>query len=317
MTNTTTFGPDTHVAVLMGGTSSEREISLITGRACADGLRAAGFRVSEVDAADDVIDQLTSLNPDIVFNGLHGPWGEDGQVQGLLETLRIPYTHSGVLSSALAMDKARARMIFTANNIKVADGRTVRREEFANDNVMPTPYVVKPIAEGSSVGVMIVREGDNFAAKALSDPDWHYGDEVLVEQFVPGRELSVAVMDGKSLGVVEIIPAEGFYDFDAKYAAGGSDHIIPAPINDDTYREAERLGEKAHLVLGCRGVTRTDIRFDEAGELTDGTPALYVLETNTQPGMTPTSLVPELAVTKGYDFARLCRWMVEDASCAR
>lgn len=306
-----------HIAVLMGGWSNEREISLVSGRACASALASCGYRVSEVDADRDVAARLKELAPDVVFNALHGTWGEDGAVQGVLETLDIPYTHSGVLASALAMDKALTRNVLAANGIKVAKGTMADRKDIAAGTVMDAPFVVKPNKEGSSVGVVLVREGDNKMRALLASDDWQYGDELLVEQFVPGRELSVAVLDGEALGVVEITSDAAFYDYDAKYAPGGSSHILPAPVPGEIYAEALAIGEQAHHLLGCRGVSRTDIRYDEDGILSNGKPALYVLELNTQPGMTPTSLVPEIAATKGYDFAGLCQWMVEDASCQR
>jgi len=306
-----------HIAVLMGGLSAEREVSLVSGRACADALERLGHRVDRLDAGRDLASKLTARSYDLAFNALHGQWGEDGTVQGVLETLEVPYTHSGVLASALAMDKARARMIFAQTGLPIAKGMVADRHDVVAGKVMEPPFVVKPNAEGSSVGVLIVRPGDNGALAQLGSDAWTFGDEVLVEQFVPGRELSVAVLDGRPLGVVEIIPNSDWYDFDAKYAAGGSTHEIPAKLPQDIYDQAMQIAARAHLVLGCRGVSRADIRFDEHGELSDGKPDLYLLEVNTQPGMTPTSLVPEVAAYAGQSFDELIAWMVEDASCAR
>ncbi len=306
------------VALVMGGISAEQDVSRVSGAACAKALKAAGYDVTEIDAwGEALMDALSDAKPDVVFNALHGRFGEDGVVQGVFETLGLPYTHSGVFASAAAMDKNQARQIFAANGLRCAEGRVASREEVLGGDPMEPPYVVKPIAEGSSFGVAIVHGADNRPRSLLAADSWVYGDEVLVEQFVPGRELSVAVMDGEAIGVAEIETDRAFYDYDAKYADGGSRHTVPAEISDAVEAEAKQIAETAHRVLGCRGVTRSDIRFDEAGELTQGKPAQYLLEINTQPGMTPTSLVPEIAATRGITFEKLVSWMVEDASCQR
>lgn len=306
------------VAVLLGGLSPEREVSLVSGRACANALREEGFDTVEIDVGHNVAQRLADAKPDAVFNALHGRWGEDGCVQGLLELMQIPYTHSGVLASALAMHKERAKSAFRAAGLPVADSIVVNRHQAAIDHQMPPPYVIKPINQGSSVGVFIVRQGDNRPPAALESPDWNLGDSVMVEDYVPGRELTVAVMGSeengiRALAVTEIVPKMAFYDYDAKYAPGGSDHVVPAKIPDATRHEAMALAERAHIALGCRGVSRTDFRFDD----TKGANRLIVLEVNTQPGMTPTSLVPEQAAYKGMSFRALVRWMLEDASCER
>ena len=301
------------VAVLLGGRSAEREVSLVTGQGCAAALREEGLAVVEVDPGDDLSAQLLSAKPDAVFNALHGRWGEDGCVQGLLELLRIPYTHSGVLASALAMHKQKAKDIFRAAGLPVANSIVVDRRAASVEHLMEPPYVVKPVNEGSSVGVFIIRKGDNRPPAELGSDTWTLSDVMMVEEYVPGRELTVAVMDGKALAVTEITTSLEFYDYEAKYAEGGSRHVLPARIPEPVTREAMRLAEQAHAALGCRGVSRTDIRFDD----TSGKSRLIVLETNTQPGMTPTSLVPEQAVHAGMSYRSLCRWIVEDASCDR
>jgi D-alanine-D-alanine ligase len=301
------------VAVLLGGRSAEREVSLVTGRGCANALREEGFDVVEIDAQDDLPAQLAASGPDAAFNALHGRWGEDGCVQGLLELLRIPYTHSGVLASALAMHKQRAKDVFRAAGLPVANSIVVDRRAASREHLMEPPYVVKPVNEGSSVGVFIIRKGDNRPPEELGSETWTLSDAMMVEEFVPGRELTVAVMDGKALGVTEITTSLEFYDYEAKYASGGSRHILPAKIPQKVADEARRVAEGAHAALGCRGVSRTDIRFDD----TQGKDRLIVLETNTQPGMTPTSLVPEQAAFSGMSYGALCRWIVEDASCDR
>lgn len=312
----TIFDPGkTHVAVLKGGWSSEREVSLVSGAACAAALRKAGFRkVTEIDAGPDLPLELAKAKPDVAFNALHGVGGEDGCVQGVLEVMRIPYTHSGVLASAVAMDKAKAKGVFRAAGLPVADDRVVDRREAGRGHVLKPPYVVKPVAQGSSVGVFIVHEGDNRPPPELLADDWAFGDAVMVESFIPGRELTVAVMGERALGVTEILPAEGWYDFKAKYAAGGSRHDVPAKIPPEVAKEASRVAIAAHLALGCRGVTRSDFRYDDTREKIG---RLVILETNTQPGMTPTSLVPELAQLNGMDFSTLVTWMINDASCDR
>lgn len=301
------------IAVLLGGFSSEREISLVSGAAVAKALSARGHEVIPIDVGPNVAFSLSEAQPEVAFNALHGRFGEDGCIQGMLEMMGLPYTHSGVLSSALAMDKPSALSLFRDAGIRVPQGRVARREEVLAGAVMEPPYVVKPINEGSSVGVVIVRDKDNnpFAAG-----EWHYGDsKVLVEQYVPGRELAAAVMNGKALGVVEIkVAGNGFYDYDAKYRPGGSVHEMPARISAGAYDACMQVAETAHRVLGCRGVTRVDLRYDQAAGEIDG---LHLLEINTQPGMTPTSLVPEIAAHRGISFGELVEWMVEDAGCRR
>jgi D-alanine-D-alanine ligase len=304
-----------HVAVLMGGWSSEREVSLNTGRPCAEALESVGYRVTRIDVGPDIATVLSELRPDVCFNALHGRFGEDGTIQGLLEILRIPYTHSGVLASALAMQKDRAKTVMAAAGVDVPQGVVVRRSDAASRHVLPPPYVVKPINEGSSVGVVIVREDRSHPPQELGREDWAFGEFVLVEKYVAGRELTCAVMGDKSLGVIEILPATGvFYDYDAKYAKGGSIHVLPADLKPNVYQRVQELALTAHQALGCRGVSRADLRYDDTP---GGTGELVVLEVNTQPGMTETSLAPEMAAHAGYSFGELVRWMVEDASCDR
>jgi D-alanine-D-alanine ligase len=296
-----------HVAVLMGGLSSEREVSLVSGRECSDALERLGARVSRVDAGRDLAQVLAKLKPDVVFNALHGAWGEDGCVQGILETLAVPYTHSGVLASALAMDKAKSKAVLAAAGVAVPGGGLFDRFEAARDHVMPPPYVVKPNAEGSSVGVFLVFEGANSPPQEIVASSWTFGEEVMIEPYIRGLELAVGVMDGKAMTVTEIIPRTGFYDYDAKYAEGGSEHVVPARIPPHAFEAAKKLSEAAHAALGCRGVTRSDLRYDDINDI------LVLLEVNTQPGMTPTSLVPEQAAAQGVDFDRLVLWITEDA----
>jgi D-alanine-D-alanine ligase len=296
-----------HVAVLLGGLSSEREVSLVSGRECADALERLGAKVSRIDAGRDLAEVLTRLKPDVVFNALHGIWGEDGSVQGVLETLALPYTHCGVLASALAMDKVKAKAVMAAAGVVVPGGGLFDRFKAARDHVMAPPYVVKPNAEGSSVGVFLVFEGANGPPQELVAPSWTFGDQVLIEPYIPGLELAVAVMDGKALTVTEIVPRTGFYDYEAKYGEGGSSHLIPARMPAQAAERALRMAELAHAALGCRGVTRTDLRYDDINDI------LVLLEVNTQPGMTPTSLVPEQAAHKGVGFDDLVGWIVEDA----
>lgn len=305
-----------HVAVLMGGMASERPVSLNTGKGCAAALRGVGFKVTEVDVGPDIADVLIRLKPDVAFNALHGKFGEDGCIQGVLEILKIPYTHSGVLSSSLAMRKDQAKIVMKAAGVPVPDGVTVSRFEAARRHVMTPPYVAKPVCEGSSFGVVIVREGRSHPPQELARADWPYGDELLVETFIPGRELTCGVMgyrDGaKALDVIEILsPSTAFYDYEAKYSKGGSIHVLPAKIKPIVYREVQEMAVRAHEALGCRGVSRADFRYDDA------TGALACLEVNTQPGMTETSLVPELAAHAGLTFGELCKWLVEDASLDR
>ena len=296
-----------HVAVLMGGWSAEREVSLVSGAAVAKALKKTGYRVTPIDVQRDMGALMTRLypRPDAVFNALHGRYGEDGCVQGLLNILDIPYTHSGLLASALAMDKPMAKCLFAAAGIPVAEHKIVRRDEVVQGDVMARPYVVKPLNEGSSVGVTIVLEDED--TPPFTDANWPFGEEVMVERFVPGKELTVAVMGDKALAVTEITTDRGFYDYDAKYAEGGSAHLVPAPLEPAVYDEVMRLSALAHEVLGCRGVSRADLRYD--GE------TVYLLEINTQPGMTHTSLVPEQAAHVGLSFEELVSWMVENVEC--
>lgn len=304
-----------HVAVLMGGFSSERPVSLSSGKACADALEAEGFKVTRVDVGRDVSARLAELRPDVVFNALHGPYGEDGTIQGILEYLQIPYTHSGVLASALAMDKSRAKLVAEKVGIPVAESLVMNRFAFTGEHPIRPPYVVKPVKEGSSFGVVIVQEDQAHPPQIVTSSDWRYGDEVIVERYVYGRELTCGVMGDVALGVTEIVPqGHSFYDYDSKYAAGGSKHVIPAKISPNIYQKIQRLALRAHQVIGCRGVSRSDFRYDDRFS-EDG--EVIWLEVNTQPGMTPTSLVPEMAAYAGYSFGEFLRWMVEDASCSR
>jgi D-alanine-D-alanine ligase len=300
----------------MGGLSAEREVSLSSGAACATALESAGYAIERVDAGRDLAERLREVKPDACFNALHGRWGEDGCVQGLLEVLQIPYTHSGVLASALAMHKARAKRLLASAGVPVAEGTIVRRRDAALRHALPRPYVLKPVAEGSSVGVFIVREDHEHPPQELFDPNWRFGEELLAERYIPGRELTCSVMGERALGVIEILAAApfGFYTYDAKYLPGGSRHLLPAPISSNIYQLVQKLTLTAHQALGCRGVTRADFRYDDTP---GGTGAVVCLEVNTQPGMTPTSLVPELAAHAGYTFPDLVSWMVEEASCNR
>lgn len=295
------------VAVLMGGASAEREVSLSSGRECAKALREAGYEVVEVDCGPDLAARLSDIKPDVAFNALHGRWGEDGCVQGILEWLRIPYTHSGVLASALAMDKQKAKEVYAAAGLPTVQSRLACREEVEAHHVLPPPYVVKPNNEGSSVGVYIVHPGSNAPRLAETMPE-----VVMVETYAPGREMTVAVMGDRALCLTDII-TEGWYDYTAKYSTGGSRHVLPAEVPQDITDACMDYALRAHKALGCRGVSRTDFRWDE----TRGLAGLILLETNTQPGMTPTSLAPEQAAYCGIAFPDLCRWMVEDASCNR
>lgn len=292
----------------MGGLSAEREVSLASGRMCADALREAGFEVVEVDADRDLSLRLRDVAPDVCFNALHGRWGEDGCVQGMLEWLNIPYTHSGVMASAVAMDKTRAKDAFRAAGLPVVDSLIADTVEVRTRHVMAPPYVVKPNAEGSSVGVYIVHDGANTPPQLSADMP----DSVMVETYVPGRELTTAVFGDRVLGVTEII-TDGWYDYHAKYSAGGSRHVIPAAVPAEITRACEDYALRAHKAMGCRGLSRTDFRWDE----TKGLKGLFLLEINTQPGMTPTSLAPEQAAYQGISFPDLCRLLVEDASCNR
>lgn len=304
-----------HVAVLMGGWSSERPVSLNSGRGCADALESRGYRVSRIDVGRDIAEVLAKLKPDVAFNALHGPSGEDGSIQGVLEVLRIPYTHSGVLASALAMQKDLAKVVLSAAGVPVPHGIVVDRHDAAQRHVLPTPYVLKPVSEGSSFGVVIVKEGRAHPPQEVGREDWPYGDRLLAEHFVDGKELTCAVMGDRVFDIIEIVPvSEAFYGYDAKYAKGGSIHVLPAKIKPKIYHEVQDLALRAHRALGCRGVSRADFRYDESkGE--DG--ELVCLEVNTQPGMTETSLVPDAAAHAGMSFGELVEWIVEDASCDR
>lgn len=301
------------IAVLKGGWSAEREVSLNSGAAVARALVAAGYDPIEIDVDRDIAAHLAALKPDAAFNALHGQWGEDGCVQGLLEILNIPYTHSGVLASSLAMDKQRTKLLLRDVGVPSPEGKIMSRFAAAGGHAMAPPYVIKPNAQGSSVGVHIIRRGDNRPPEELMSANWSLGDEVLVEQFIAGRELTVAVKGGEPLCVTEILPSTDFYDYEAKYADGGSRHVVPAPIPEAITRRCLDLAARAHAALGCRGVSRSDFRYDPdlAGE------QIFFLEINTQPGMTGTSLTPEQAAWRGMSFAELCAWMVEDASCQR
>jgi D-alanine-D-alanine ligase len=303
-----------HVAVLMGGWSAEREVSLRSGKACADALERTGHRVTRVDVGRDIASVLRTLKPDVALNVLHGRPGEDGTLQGVLEILGIPYTHSGVMASAVAMQKDVAKVVMLAAGIPVPEGQIVTRMTAAQAHPMPRPYVIKPIAEGSSVGVFIVTEEHPHPPQELTREDWAFGERLLVERYIPGKELTCAVVGDRALDVIEIVAATRFYDYEAKYAPGGSRHVLPAEISPFVYQEARRLALKAHHALGCRGVTRADFRYDDR---VPGTEGLVCLEVNTQPGMTETSLVPELAIHAGMTFEELVRWMVDDASLNR
>jgi D-alanine-D-alanine ligase len=283
-----------HVAILMGGLSSEREVSLVSGKACAEALERLGARVSRVDAGRDLAEVLARLKPDVCYNAL-------------LETLGVPYTHSGVLASALAMDKAKAKSVMAAAGVAVPGGGLFNRFDVAAGHVLAPPYVVKPNAEGSSVGVFIVMEGSNQPPQEVVAPEWTFGEEVMVEPYIRGRELAVGVMDGKAMTVTDIVPTNGFYDYEAKYGDGGSKHVVPAQLPPEVFEKAKKLSELAHAALGCRGVTRSDLRYDDINDI------LVLLEVNTQPGFTPTSLVPEQAASLGWEFDQLVLWITEDA----
>lgn len=300
------------VAVLKGGLSAEREVSLVSGAKCAEALRSKDYEVVEIDVGHDVYDRLKEADPDIVFNALHGEYGEDGRIQGLLDYFGKPYTHSGVAASALAMDKERTKAVLRLAGVKSPEGVIASRFDAAKQHLIKPPYVAKPNDRGSSVGVLIVPEGANRPPAELAADSWPYGDEVLIEAYVPGRELTVAVMGDRALTVTEITPKTAFYDYEAKYAAGGSVHQCPANVPDAVAAEALEAALTAHRVLGCRGLTRSDFRWDEAGGS-----GLWLLEINTQPGMTPTSLAPEQAAWCGIEFPDLVAWMAEDASCPR
>jgi len=299
-----------HVAVLKGGWSAERDVSLVTGDQVARALETVGYRVTSIDLQRNLTALLVDLTPrpDVVFNALHGRYGEDGCVQGVLEILDIPYTHSGVRASAIAMDKPTAKRLFAAEGIRCPEGVVLPLDQA--HTAMAAPYVVKPAAEGSSVGVIIVREGDNAAPVELNG--WTFGGDVLIERYVPGRELTVGVMDDRALAVTELRPRQGFYNYEAKYTEGKTEHLLPAPVPEAVAQQAMDWALAAHRALGCRGATRCDFRYDDTA---DGTAGLYLLEINTQPGLTPLSLLPEQAAHIGIDFPALCAWMVEAAQC--
>ncbi|MBI3434046.1 MAG: D-alanine--D-alanine ligase [Proteobacteria bacterium] len=303
-----------HVAVLMGGWSAEREVSLRSGRACAAALERLGYRTTPIDVGRDIAQVLAGARPQAALNLLHGRPGEDGTIQGVLELLGIAYTHSGVLASALAMHKERAKVVMRAAGVPVPDGIVVSRFEATKRHVLAPPYVIKPVSEGSSVGVFIVTADHAHPPQELTRDDWALGDQVLCEKYIAGKELTCAVMGDQAFGVIEIVPTVKFYDYEAKYAPGGSRHVLPAKLLPDVYQEVRRLAVQAHQALGCRGVSRADFRYDDR---MDGTRGLVCLEVNTQPGMTETSLVPELAAFAGVTFDELVRWMVEDASLSR
>lgn len=291
-----------HIAVLKGGWSAEREVSLVSGAACAKALRELGYKVTEIDVQPDLGQVLAKTKPDVVFNALHGRWGEDGCVQGLLELMKIPYTHSGVLASAVAMDKPMAKKIFEAAGLRCPKGKVVTREAMLKGDPMKRPYVAKPSNEGSSVGVKILFENDNFF---FTVENWEWGDSVLVEEYIPGREITVAVLNDKPIGVTEIRPKAGFYDYANKYTDGKTEHLCPAPLPKKQYDEVMQMGLLAHRAIGCRGLTRSDFRYDDKD--------FYILEINTQPGMTPLSLSPEIAAHAGISFNNLVQMLVEDA----
>ena len=301
-----------HVAVLMGGWSAERDVSLRSGNACSDALTRLGYQVTNIDVTPQIANALAAAKPDVALNVLHGRPGEDGTLQGILEILGIPYSHSGVMASAIAMRKDFAKTLFRAAGIPVAEDLLALRAEAAKSHLMPPPYVVKPVAEGSSVGVFIVTEAHPHPPQELYRDDWPFGETVMIERYIPGKELTCAVLGDRVLDVIEIVPATRFYDYEAKYAAGGSKHVLPAQILPNVYQEVRRLTLAAHNALGCRGVSRADFRYDDRG-----TGELVCLEVNTQPGMTETSLVPELAAYAGITFDELVRWMVHDASTNR
>ena len=305
---------DLHIAVLMGGWSAEREVSLDSGAACAEALERVGYRVTRIDVARDIAAVLDETVPDIAFNALHGPWGESGCVQAILETLRIPYTHSGVCASAIAMNKDISKTLFAAHGIPVAESMVAPLRQVAARHPLPPPYVVKPVAGGSSIGVRIVPEGANRPCAAILDRADLYADRVMVEAYVAGRELTCAVMGDRALDIIDIAADTRFYDYEAKYAVGGSVHTLPAPIPPDIYQRIQHYALNAHRALGCRGVSRSDFRYDDTP---GGTGRLAILELNTQPGMTATSLVPDAARHAGYSFEDLVCWMVRDASCDR
>lgn len=298
------------IVVLLGGVSSEREVSLVSGAAAAKALTGLGYDVTTIDVGADIAALVAALTPkpDTVFNMLHGRFGEDGCVQGLLELMGIPYTHSGVLASAIAMDKPSAKRIVSAAGVRVPKGRVVTKAELAAGDPIARPYVLKPVAEGSTVGVRIIKDRDNAPAAG----DWTYGDAALAEEYIAGRELTVGVMGDRALGVTEIRFKGGLFDFTAKYTPGHAEHLLPAPVPTEIAEAAKRMALVAHQTIGCSGVSRSDFRYDDSKPGTEG---LYFLEINTQPGFTPISLVPEQAQREGISFAALCKWLVENARC--
>jgi D-alanine-D-alanine ligase len=303
------------VSVLMGGYSAEREVSLASGANCAAALKEAGYAVETLDVQGDirgVIDRLLAQKPDVAFNALHGRYGEDGNFQGLLNLLKIPYTHSGVMASALAMDKPVAKRIFAANGLRCPEGIELTQAEILKGDPLPRPYVVKPSNEGSSVGVYIIKTGDN--ANPFAGIDWPFGDRVLCERYIPGRELTVGIMGDKPMAVTELRPKSGFYDYRNKYTDGMTEHLCPAPVPKHVYDEAMHISLAAYRAIGCRGVARADLRWDDSKLNGNATEGLYLLEINTQPGMTALSLVPEQARHLGISYPELVGWMVEHAA---
>ena len=299
------------IAVVYGGWSPEREVSAVSGKKMVVAARNAGYNVVAIDARKDITNQISEVEPDIILNALHGIWGEDGCAQGIFETLNIPYSHSGVLASALAMDKRKSKNVFQSIGIDVAKDIAVSRADAVKSHPLQRPYVVKPISNGSSLGVVIVGEDDPIPSDILLSDNWTFGDNLMAEEFVPGRELTVGVLGGEPLAVTEIMPSNHFYDYKAKYEIGGSEHTLPAEVSQSVAERALEVSHNAHEILGCRGVTRADFRYDESND------RLVLLEMNTQPGMTPTSLVPEQAAYRGMSFEDLVVWMIEDASCPR
>ena len=305
----TSLPKDLHILVLMGGWANEREVSLMSGKGVADALEGKGYRVTRLDMDRDVAAKIAAAAPDVVFNALHGAPGEDGTVQGMLDLMGIPYTHSGLLASAIAMDKPVAKRLYAAAGLPVAEDRVMHIDEIGREHPMAVPYVLKPAQEGSSVGVRIVRDESETP---LGNRSWTHGPVVLVERYIPGRELTVGVMGGRALGLTEIRPVQNFYDYEAKYTDGRAVHLVPAPVPEELAVRAKEIAEAAHRALGCRGVSRADLRWDDTRPGTEG---LILLEVNTQPGMTPLSLVPEQAAAAGIAFGPLVRWMVEHAAC--